>query len=352
MPDLPAQFGSLALHTGMDPAELGALLPPGARQRFEILTLRREDMHRLVPEGDTVRLLNVEKFGAEHALQKMLASASDGGHSLPEDDLRVIAARRNVDRLTHEAKAIAERYAQRGQAFQAVARVHADTLAWLVNGRPVGTTLEDYDGAEPKLNGKESLLDAVQRLQRRGRELKSDLARISAAPFPSDHCKQRMREEIEVLAQRGAPSMALMIEHDGETGWPQTNLRGTVYNSANPSFAATETVDTLALFAWLHRDQLIAALDREIDAEADDASALTHEAREQQAAEVQADLLDIERQEASLMFRAWADGLSIQPRPDLAPAAWLGVQLVTAAPAQPGSSPMHAGYDLVSGGRR
>jgi hypothetical protein len=61
--------------------------------------------------------------------------------------------------------------------------------------------------------------------------------------------------------------------------------------------------DTLARFAWLHRDALIAKLAAEIDAEADDAAALTHEARQQREAEVMGDLLSVERDESFLFGR-------------------------------------------------
>lgn len=132
-------------------------------------------------------------------------------------------------------------------------------------------------------------------------------------------------------------------------GWPHLVERK---GGVAADVAAVETTDTLALFAWLHRDALIARLDALID-EADDAASLWHEARERQAAEVAGDLLDVERQEATLMFCGWADGLSIQPRPDLAPAALLNVVLITPPPVLNGggSSPERAGYDLV-GGRR
>jgi hypothetical protein len=79
----PAEIsGPLTLHTGQSPDELAALLPPKARQCLETLVLRREDTYRLIPEGDTVRELNAEKFDAERALQKLLAPAGEGGHSL------------------------------------------------------------------------------------------------------------------------------------------------------------------------------------------------------------------------------------------------------------------------------
>jgi hypothetical protein len=45
-------------------------------------------------------------------------------------------------------------------------------------------------------------------------------------------------------------------------------------------------------------------LDREITSEADDKSALTVEERQRRTAEVQGDLLDTERQEAELTWKA------------------------------------------------
>jgi hypothetical protein len=59
--------------------------------------------------------------------------------------------------------------------------------------------------------------------------------------------------------------------------------------------------DAVALVAWLHKDALIAALDREIASGGDDKSALSHEARQQREAETMGDLLAIERDEAALV---------------------------------------------------
>jgi hypothetical protein len=96
--------------------------------------------------------------------------------------------------------------------------------------------------------------------------------------------------------------------------------------------------------AWLLTDQLIERLDAAIDGEKDDPSSLSHEARQQRAAVVQQDLLAVERQEAALMFKGWADGLPLEPRPDLDPVAVLAIELETAPRAAPstGSSAMHA----------
>ena len=86
--------------------------------------------------------------------------------------------------------------------------------------------------------------------------------------------------------------------------------------------------------------------------EADDAAALTHEARQRREAEAMADLLAVERDEAALVWSAMARNLPVEHRADINPVALLGVRLVTAPRANPspGTSPEHA-FDIVGGWR-
>ena len=126
----------------------------------------------------------------------------------------------------------------------------------------------------------ESLPDAISRLQRRGRELRSELHKIESAPYLSSFAKQQMRAQIEALAMQGAPSVSDLIEHGRKIEFAMQRLQASVYGHEAPTFASTKVPDVLALTCWLHRDALIAALDREIDTEADDAAALSHVDRE------------------------------------------------------------------------
>ena len=99
------------------------------------------------------------------------------------------------------------------------------------------------------------------------------------------------------------------------------------------------------------KSALIAALDREISTEADDKAALSHEAREKAEAEVQGDLLAVERDEAALVWSAMEQNLPVEHRADCSPLAILQCRLITAPhAAPPPSSPEHA-YNIV-GGRR
>ncbi|MFZ0854641.1 MAG: hypothetical protein WAO08_36260 [Hyphomicrobiaceae bacterium] len=83
-----AEMAGQTVRHWLRPTRLAALLPP--RARLEILTLRREDAHKLVPLRDDVRALSAERFNMERALQKLLAPAAEGGHLLHPDDLRVV----------------------------------------------------------------------------------------------------------------------------------------------------------------------------------------------------------------------------------------------------------------------
>ena len=148
-----------------------------------------------------------------------------------------------------------------------------------------------------------------------------------------------MRAQIDALAMQGAPSASSLIELDGKIEFQTQRVQSEVHGERR-SLAFTETADAVALVAWLHKDALIAALDREIASEADDKAALSHEARQQREAEVRGELLDIERQEAELVFSAQSQGLPCEHRSDINPVALLGLRLVTTSrTVAPGTSP-------------
>ena len=215
-----------------------------------------------------------------------------------------------------------------------------------------GTVLQDYDGPEPKPLKGEDILSAIERYRRNGREGKATLHRLRSAPYPSSHVRAKIRQEVQALAVRGTPSVGDAIEHDRSVVWPMQQLQGSIINAQTPSFAVTEVPDVLGLFAFLNKEQLLASLDALVSEEADDAAALTHEARQQQEAEVMVDLLAVERDESALVWRAMDERLPVEHRANCSPQAILQCRLETAPRSSPpsGSSPMHA-WDIV-GGRR
>ncbi len=128
---------------------------------------------------------------------------------------------------------------------------------------------------------------------------------------------------------RGTPDVSMLVEFDRDIAWPTMRQQSQVIG-AERHLAFAEVPDTIGLLAWMFKDALIAALDREIDAEADDAAALTHEQRQQREAEALGDLLAVERDECALVWQGQAQGLPVEHRADISPLALLGLRLITA----------------------
>ena len=249
--------------------------------------------------------------------------------------------------LTDDTKRLNDRYEARSQAWTEAGQALSNAEAWLRDGQPAGTVLEDFDGPEPKLTKGESITDAIQRLRHRGRELRAAIIRNTSAPFPSAYTKAQMRRQVEQLAERGATSVSHLVEHDRPVEFSMTQLMVPVHNATPGAVGFVDVTDALALFAWLHRDALIEKLSAEIDAESDDSSAMTHEAREKENAEAFTDLLSTERDESCFVWLAQAERLPVEHRADINPVALLSLKLVTtAAGNRRGTSPEH-GYNIV-----
>ena len=111
------------------------------------------------------------------------------------------------------------------QAWNAAAQTLSAVERWLSDGRPRGTVVEDFDGPPPTLRDGESVIDAIERLRHRGRELRADIHRIRSSCFPSSHCKEKAKKQILAPAARGAPVVAHLIEHDGDITWRDERRR-------------------------------------------------------------------------------------------------------------------------------
>ena len=135
----------------------------------------------------------------------------------------------------------------------------------------------------------------------------------------------------------------MLVERDHEIEWNTQQLRAEVYNAPG-AVGFVEVSDTLALLAWINRDALLKKLDALIDSEADDKSALSHEARQKAEAEVAQDLLACERDEAALVFKAQAQGLPVEHRKDCSPLAILQCR--------PSPHRLSTGGDLTGTGAR
>ena len=234
--------------------------------------------------------------------------------------------------------------------WHAAGAVQTGVEAFLRDAVPGGVVLAEVRDASPTeiLKKSETLIDGIERLRLRGRELRADLHRIRSAPYPSSVAKARALEQLNTLADAGAPAVDALVERaNGKIAFAERQVMALVHNvpDAHGAVAISTEPDVLALTVWLHRDALIAKINAEIDSESDDKAALTDQQRQTQETEVGADLLAIERQESTLVWAMQAEGHAVEHRTDCSPLAVLGVELLvsTARPEpQSGSSPQWA----------
>ena len=297
---------------------------PQAAERLCQLRQRTSDAHSLTVRFEKRHDANTARGDVERRLQRLLAPRSQGGFDQPEDSREVVELKLQLAKLSDEARRLAELDEVRAERWRTASFTLQAVEGWLRDGRPGNTVLKDYDGSEPpKLLKGEDLLSALERIRRNGRELKATLHRVRSACFPSNYAKQRMRAQIEQLAQRGAPDVASLIEHDRQIEWARQQVQSQVRGREHLGLGFAETHDAVALVAWLHRDALIKRLDAEIDTEADDAASLSHEARQRGEAEVLGDILEQDRIEAALVWAGQSQGLPCEHRVDCSAAAIL-----------------------------
>lgn len=209
-----------------DPVEI---LPERAAERLRQLRERSsERADAMIPHAELQEAI-AERTRAEEHLRRLQAHPQDFGFNLPPEHASCVAAEKEITRTTANARRLTERSERLAAAWRAAAQPLATAENWLKNGRPGSTTLEDAKEVEPQLHKNETIIDGVERLRRRCRELRADLHRIASAPYLSGYCKQRMRAQIEALAMQGAPTVAALVEHDGDLIWPMTRLRSEVH---------------------------------------------------------------------------------------------------------------------------
>ena len=329
-----------------DPVDI---LPAAAQEKVFLLRRRNDETHRLIPDFSQLQDLNIESEKGRQKLKRLTDPAASGGFGLGDADNRVITATKAVAKATAEARRVAELREIRSAQWQAASRTLRNVEDFLRH-LPGGTRLEAVEVEPPKLLKSENITDAIERIGRRGRQLSADLHSVRSAPFPSAHAKQRMREMIGILAGRCEPNVAGLVERGDvkiEQLFPKALARADVHN-AGPKAAGCaayfELVDPVGLIAWLFGDALIAALDREIDSEADDKAALDGPERARREAAILSDHLANDRDLAALVWMGQAQGLAVEHADNCSALAILQCRLITIPHAVPsfGSSPEHA----------
>lgn len=241
----------------------------------------------------------------------------------------VIAEREVFERLNGEVRAASDEYGRRVDAIGPLGNMLKRTAGYVSS---VPTPVGMAPAVVPKLAKGVSVVAAIEQARERVQAHKDAIQAAIDAPFTSADVKRKMRAEVTALAESGRPSVAGAIDFGEPIKFAnagQTFIGHTVAGEAVTSNEAA--FDAQATLCWLFRDQIIAALDSEIDDVADDANALTTDERRKRIADAKKALLAAEREEEELVCMARESGLTVARRHDCDPRAILG--LADSAPA-------------------
>lgn len=288
-----------------------ARLPPRAAEAFRALADRRFEAWSAVDGlSRKFRELIEERNSLRTRHSAPIAFRERKGDTAGAAELRaeIAAAEKRLATVGDQRDRATERHSEIGSLVRNI----VDHVLELPPGRGFRDVV-----IEPPVIPNNDLHGALEGRRRRLRELLADAHRVRSAPRPSAAAKALVRAEVERLAEKGQPDVSGSIEVVGAD-----EIASVIEWPRNPSTAA---FDLHALLAWVCRDQLVAALDREVDQLADDAAALSDADRAEKLAEIAADMLACEMQEELVARMIEATGSSVRRRPDADPRAVLAV---------------------------
>jgi hypothetical protein len=307
---------------------------PGEASRAKLVALRQRAQDAralLLPLSDELRETRLEKQRADVRLAQLKLRRGEGGPDLSDDEPQVRDVRLKIDKLDADIVRLSALQEHRSARLSAVGLLVRACDDFLRTRRGQLVEAPAIDVADVLRKG-ERLSDGIERLRMRAREIDADAHRIRSAPYPSADVKQRLREQLDGLANRGTPDVSGLIEHNAELGWPMAMVRLplvaiTEKGERITGSAQGDVLDTLAMFAWLHRPALLKALEALIESEADDQCALSAHDRAVKLAEIARDKLATERQEAALVWAAQQAGDNVEHR-DIDPRPLLNIEFL------------------------
>jgi hypothetical protein len=297
------------------PASALSALRSLADELDDARALNRNVSDKLTDVGKRLGDLNLERqyhesFPYNNQKQKEEALKNIDSKIVEQNDIRA--------RLIERRELIYSRTSSLSHLIDAVSD-------WLISLPPDAKLLAAPRVDTAKRSKSPALHEQIDKCRKRIRELFRDLDATDAAPIPSSFAKDLARKEIHSLAERGRPEVYSVIENREHIRWP----RHTIYM---PESVHKDVPDGFALVAWLHRDALIAAIEKQIDEQANDEAALSDQQRRERFAALFNELLEYEREEEALIREARGSDFNIDRRVDADPRAVLGLSSELPAP--------------------
>ena len=247
-----------------------------------------------LPPSAQLRLtqLNVERDSAlsqASSLQNRINSCDDSTDALIREQL----------------EAELRKYQQRQQILH---RLLSAVQQWWVQLRlRPGEVIRPVSAPPARLDKGQTAAEAIGKLRVEMLSLAQELAKVRHAPLP---IADQVAAAEQYVAQRGA------------TNGPRIGVARDQLQLAFSDDVVGSKQDMIGVLCWLAPASVVAALKREIETQPAQASAMPAADRIARVASLEAQLLDLERRESSLLDKA-----DVLPRPDMSPLAFLQVEI-------------------------
>jgi hypothetical protein len=255
----------------------------------------REKLAQLVDTEDEFRTLS-------HAASKRLTDLLDAFANNPTGD--------NAADIEFEIGRQRSIQAQH-QASHLTAATIATAVRTFLAGLPRHMTIESARKMSVKLNGKESTIDAVNRIRDHIARMSGERLDTLQASMTVEDIKETIRSHVKRLASKGKPR--LRATHD-------------VFDmSFGDPNAFTHDVDFPSILAWFDEDKFVERLWAEVDILPTPKLALPLKEKTERLDALAKQLRALEFEEEELITLAASQGRTIQRRPAADPCAILGI---------------------------
>jgi hypothetical protein len=294
-------------------------LPAASAAKLRRLMSERDDLFTLLRASSDVRFsLWTDRRGVAAAIARYKQTP----RPISDDDPRVAGLLIRGGEIESELARVQETHEARSAAVQALGHLLDNVLLPYLDRQPAGRQLPAYQGLVPALRKGKAAAERLDEVRAEIAGIEAEAERALSAPRPSAEAKQVAAGIVARLAAEGAPDVRRLLVGGDEIAWPANLESLTSIRSMSETVSRLRMFDGLKFVAWLIPDVLIAALDREIAAKADDRNALTVQQRDAKVADLDARRLLLEREEEALIETHLPHVLR---RPDASAIAVLGL---------------------------
>lgn len=308
--------------TVFDDKAIVSKFPARAREKIAGMLMRRTQLRAAVTHCDAQTREAIDRLQQAEAQHRTYAS-QPGTSAAQRNEIAAKAEELQAIVDDCNAKATTARR-QRDEGTATLVDLESCVAFWLRNGI---TEFPPFDGPAPKLlKGKGG--NPISAARDRAVALHEKIETVRNAPLPTAEAKVKARASLEAAFEHGRPGVANLIEGGFPVEWPRQPVPRPMAVSggsiAMPS-SIDPGIDLGALAVWAMRDQILAAVDGEIDLRGDDEHAIASDERAEREAGLLAELLTVERAEEAAIEVAEAEGMAIARRADADPRAVFGL---------------------------